>query len=47
MLDITNALSLFGVMFEVCFWASMMIVVVYFIKIVFVVFDSVKNIKLN
>ena len=45
MIDINDAVNLFGVMFNICFWASMMIVLVYSIKIVFVVIDKVKNFK--
>jgi len=45
MIDVNNALTLFEVMFNICFWASMMIVLVYSIKIVFVVIDKVKNFK--
>jgi len=45
MIDINNAVALFGAMFELCFWASMMIILVYSIKIVFVVIDKVKNFK--
>ena len=43
MIDINDAVNLFGAMFNICFWASMMIVLVYSIKIVFVVIDKVKN----
>ncbi len=45
MIDIGNAIAIFSAMFEMCFWASMMIVLVYSIKIVFVVIDKVKNFK--
>lgn len=47
MIDINNAVDLFLIMFDTAFWASMMIILVYSVKIVFAVMDKVKGLKLG